>query len=69
MITKLFNNPRILSQTADNKHSLEEPAIGLCTDASGLIVLNQGGREIIVNRKSVNELCKVLKELRDATEE
>ncbi len=69
MITKLFNNPRILSQTADDDSAIEEPAIALHTDASGLIILNQCGREILVNKKSVNELCKVLKELRDATKE
>jgi hypothetical protein len=69
VITKLFNNPRILSQTADDDDSIEEPAIALHTDAGGLIILNQGGNEILVNKNSVNELCKVLKELRDATKE
>jgi hypothetical protein len=69
MIRKLFNNPRVLDQTADEDGAMEEPAISLCTDAGGLIILNQCGREILVNKKSVNELCRVLKELRDATEE
>ena len=63
MITKLFNNPHVLSQTADDDFGIAEPAISGSTDASGLIVLGQDGREILVNRKSVPELCRLLRKL------
>ena len=67
MITKLFNNPHVLSQTADDDDcGIAEPAISGSTDASGLIVLVQEGREILVNRKSVPELCRLLRKLAQA---
>lgn len=65
MITKLFNNPHVLSQSPDEADGLgiAEPAISASTDASGLIVLVQEGREILVNRKSVPELCRMLRKM------
>lgn len=67
MITTLFKNPRILYQTADDQdHELPEPAIGASNDATGLIVLEQDGRHILVNRASVPELCRLLKDLAKA---
>lgn len=60
MIEILFNNPRILHQTADDKDGMPELPIALSTDASGLIVLSQEGREIVINQASVPELFTLL---------
>lgn len=66
-ITTLFNNPRVLFQTADDESmEIPEPAIAASTDATGLIVLEQEGRGILVNRASVPELVKLLRELAKA---
>lgn len=66
MITRLFNNPHVLTQSCAEDMGLPEPAIAACTDACGLIVLSQEGRDLLVNPESVNELCRLLKKLRDA---
>lgn len=66
MITRLFNNPHVLNQTCSDGFAMPEPAIAASTDASGLIVLSQGCRELLINPESVNELCRLLKQLRDA---
>lgn len=66
MITRLFNNPHVLHQTCDYEVSLPEPAIAAHTDASGLIILSQEGRDILINRESVSELCRLLKSLQKA---
>ncbi len=63
MIEKLFNNPQVLYQTADDDCSVPEQAISIYTDSSGLIILGQEGRNIIINKASVKELVKVLKDL------
>lgn len=60
MIEILLKNPRILHQTADDKNGMPELPIALSTDASGLIVLSQEGREIIVNQASVPELFSMI---------
>lgn len=61
MITRLFNNPHVLYQGA--AEDIPEPAITASTDASGLIVLSQEGRDLLINSESVNELCRLLKKL------
>ena len=63
MITKLFNNPHVLFQTADGEFDIAEASIGASVDASGIIVLEQEGRHIVINKKSVRELCKMLRTL------
>lgn len=64
MITKLFNNPRVLFQKADDAETgIPEPAIAASTDGTGLIVLEQDGRSLLVNRASVPELCRMLRDL------
>jgi len=64
MIHKQFNNAHVLyQQTTDseNNFDLPEPAIALCNDSSGLIVMNQEGRDIVINKESVKELIVLLK--------
>lgn len=63
MIVTLFKKPRVLYQTADSDSELPESTIGASLDATPIIVLSQEGREILVNRASVPELCKLLREL------
>jgi len=60
MIVRQFNNPVVLYQTPDGEYEIAEPAICISTDASGLIVVQQGGDTILINRASVKELCKAL---------
>ncbi len=66
MITRLFNHAHVLFQTDDGDGLMPEPAIGASIDANGVIVLEQEGRHIVINRPSVNELCRLLRTLRDA---
>ncbi len=66
MICKLFNRAQVLYQTADDDFDIAEPAIGVSIDDSGIIVLQQEGSSIVINRGTVNELCKVLRTMRDA---
>ena len=63
MLCQLSSQPQILYQTPDADFGVTEPAIGISIDAFGLIELRQGSDTILVNRASVRELCKVLREL------
>lgn len=63
MIEKLFHNPRILHQTADDDSDVPCAPIAACHDATGLVVLSQEGREICINRASIPELVKLLREM------
>lgn len=65
MITKLFNHAHVLFQTSDDDGLLAESAIGASIDANGVIVLEQEGRYIVINRASINEMCKLLRKLHD----
>lgn len=63
MISHMYNQPRLITQTSDDPESgVAEPAIGISHDASGLIVLVQEGSEIIINRATVGELHKAMRE-------
>lgn len=62
MITHMHNHPRLITQTTDNECEIPEPAIGVSQDSSGLIVLVQEGREILIDKSTVNDLCKALRE-------
>lgn len=68
MITKLFNHPHVVSQTADDEDSLPEPAITVCADAGGVIVVGQGDQEIILNRATIKEFSKALQMVRNLVE-
>lgn len=63
MIVRQFNNPHTLFQKPDEEFGIAEPAIAGSTDSTGLIILSQEGREILVNRASVPELRKLLTKL------
>lgn len=69
MIVKPFNNPRVLYQTADDDLGIAEPAITASVDNGGLIILNQEGRDLLVNAATVPELIRMLRDLRDASSE
>jgi hypothetical protein len=66
MIEKLFNHPHILHQTAipDSCDIPNSPIAGHI-DNGGSIVLSQEGRDIVVDRLSVPELCQMLEMLAD----
>jgi hypothetical protein len=64
MIRKLFNNPHVVYQTADNEDELPELPISMCTDNSGLILLFQEDNEIIINRTTIKELSQLLKKIK-----
>ena len=66
MITRLFNHAHVLFPGSDDEHGVSEQAIAASIDNGGLIVLEQEGRQILINRGSVNELCRLLRTLRDA---
>lgn len=66
MIIRQNNSPRVVFQTPDDADSIAEPAIAASRDANGLIILNQEGRDLIINRASVPELVRVLRELGNA---
>lgn len=68
MITKLFNHARTLWQKPDGEYEFPEQAISGSTDAIGLIVLEQEGATIRINRASVHELCAMLRDLKKCAE-
>lgn len=61
MIVRQYRNPLVVFQKPDTDDSLAEPAIAVSTDAGGLIILNQEGRDILINRASLPDLIKALK--------
>lgn len=61
MITKLFKEPYIFTQTADSDMEIPEQPVSICKDESELIVLQQESNSIVLNKKSLNELLKFLK--------
>lgn len=61
MIIKLFNRPHIFYQTADNEDDLPEYPIAIHTDNMGMICLEQEGRSIILNNKSLVEFSNFIK--------
>ena len=61
-VRRLFSRPHVLWQTGDDPDCpIPEPAIAIHTDATGLLMLDQEGREILINRASVPELIATLK--------
>lgn len=63
MITRLFDNAHVLFQPFDDEHGVAEQAIAASVDSAGSIVLDQEGRHIVIDKASVNELCRLLKKL------
>lgn len=63
MIVRQFNSSCVVFQPYHDEYGVAEQAIAVSVDTSGLIVLNQEGREILINRSSVPDLVRVLREL------
>lgn len=63
MITRLFNQAHVLFQTEDDASMVPEPAIGASIDANNIIVLEQEGRHLVINRATVPELRRLLRDL------
>lgn len=63
MITRLFNHAHVLFQTEDDETMVAEHAIGASLDANNIIVLEQEGRHLVINRASVPELRRLLRDL------
>lgn len=64
MVETLFTHPHVLYQTASA--DLEFPEAAICAsiiDWNGIILLSQEGRHICVNKESVPELVKLLRQL------
>lgn len=68
MIEKLLHNAHLLHQSADAETTAAESPIAVCSDSDGIIVISQDGLLININRASVWELCKLLKEMSRETE-
>lgn len=60
-ITRQYQNPLIVSQTPDTEYDIAEPAIGISTDANGLICMAQSGDTILLNPSTVTDLIKALR--------
>ena len=63
MITRLFNQAHVLFQTEDDASMVPEAAIGASIDANNIIVLEQEGRHLVINRATVPELRRLLRDL------
>lgn len=63
MITRLFNHAHVLFQTEDDASMVPEAAIGASIDANNIIVLEQEGRHLVINRATVPELRRLLRYL------
>jgi hypothetical protein len=63
--TKVFSNGGVVVwQTAEEDGAPELPVL-VHVDASGLIVLSQEGRDVIVSPRTVADLCGALKAAAD----
>lgn len=63
MIARQHRNPLVVFQTPDDAGGIAEPAIAASHDDMGLIILNQEGREILINRATAPDLVRALREL------
>lgn len=63
MIEILLRNARLIHQTADDKFAPPETTLALCSDANGLLVLSQEGRDVVINLATVPDLRKALNDL------
>ena len=63
IVSQLMRNPHVLNQGWTDDEPIPESSISASNDGCGLIILDQEGRHIIINKSSVNELCKLLKKL------
>lgn len=61
MTIPVWNLGRVLYQTADEDSSLPEAAVLIHVDNGGALVLQQEGRQIVLNRASLAELLRELR--------
>jgi hypothetical protein len=64
MIARPLINARVVYQK-DTENSIPEPAIAVSVDANGLIVLQQGNQELLINHESVKDLFKAIKQAKE----
>ena len=60
---KLFNHPYILYDRYE-EGEWANPAIGICIDNGGTVVLSQEGREIVFSLETIEDLRSALATLR-----
>jgi hypothetical protein len=63
MIERIGRPAKILHQTSDDAGSISETAVAAYVDETGIIVMSQECRQIVLNRASVPELFKMLRSL------
>jgi len=68
MIRRQFNHPHVLWQRTDHDGEMPNDAIAACIDNGGTILIQQGSAEIVLSKASVNDLCKLLKQLASKSE-
>lgn len=64
----ILDNPKeskTIFQTVNEEETLPEDAFVVCNYRDGIISLEQRGNTILINKGSVNELIKVLKEYKN----
>lgn len=59
-IERLLRDAALIHQTVGDEGAIPEPPIAVCKDATGLIVLSQEARHIVVNPESLPELVHVM---------
>lgn len=64
--TTIFNHGRVIWQTTDPDVGIPEVAIAAHVDNDGTIVLEQEGRSIVLNERTVPDLARALWDLRRA---
>lgn len=65
MIQKLFNHPLVIYQTADSDADRPNPAIAAHIDNGGTICLEQERDTLCIDRGTVPDLIKALKQLQN----
>ncbi len=68
-IEKLFFAPHLVYQTPDDAMDIAEPTVAVHHDSTPVVVISQEGRDIVLNRASINDLCKALKQVKIAAQE
>lgn len=64
MIGRIFNEAHVIWQEIrDDAVDMPNEAIAVCIDNGGTIVIRQRGEEICLNKETVPDLVKLLKQL------
>lgn len=65
----VFHHGRVVSQTADEDCAVPEAAVLIHADGSGLVIMEQEGRHICLNRASLREVIRALQAVAKDAEE